>query len=102
MCWCPALRVQIEIQLFGVQLAEEAQQIDQAAPQPVHRPRRDHVHHTPRDGAQQRLHRWPALAREAAADALVIEHCRHGPTVLLSRGTQFAGPHSSSGERRTL
>jgi hypothetical protein len=37
------LLVQIEVDLLGVQLAQEAQQIDEAAPEPVHRPGRHHM-----------------------------------------------------------
>jgi len=41
--------VQIKVDLLGVQLAQEAQQINQAAPEPVHRPGGHHVDFTPCD-----------------------------------------------------
>jgi hypothetical protein len=85
------LLVQIEVYLLGVQLAQEAQQIDQAAPEPVHRPGRHHVDLAPCDGAQQRLHRRPALARKVAADAMVVEHRRYGPARPVGRSARLGG-----------
>jgi hypothetical protein len=73
-----ALLMQIEVDLLGVELAQEAQQIDQAASQPVHCPCRHHVHLAPRNGAQQRLRRRPALVRKATADALVVDSPKMG------------------------
>jgi hypothetical protein len=85
-----ALLVQIEVDLLGVQFAEEAEQIDQAAAKSIHRPGCDHVDLTACDSAEQCRHGGAILARHAAADAVVIEHGDHTPAVTAGDGVQLA------------
>jgi hypothetical protein len=85
-----ALLVQIEVDLLGVQFAEEAKQIDQAAAKSIHCPGCDHVDLTARDSTEQRLHCWALLARQAAADAVVVEDLDDDPAVPLCHVLQLA------------
>ena len=84
----PLPRMQTEDNLLGVRLTRQAEQINQAASQPVHRPGGHRVDFALGDRAHQPPPRRPLLARHAAADAIVVEHAGDRPAVLVRDGTR--------------
>jgi hypothetical protein len=76
--------MQEQVHAFGVEFAQEVQQVDQGAAQAIDRPSRDHVDVAASNGLEQAIEARPLVAALGAGDTSVLEELDYAPA--MARG----------------
>src|SRR5208283_2867900 len=91
--WCrgvDSLLVQEQVHAVAMNIRKEGDKVLEAATQPVHGPRHDHVEPSSGRVLPQRVECWPVLARLGPADALVAINLDDDPAHAVGDGSQLA------------